>query len=203
MSRRLPTFDEAARILAAKRTRYAPRPAPPQAARPLTRTIKALDEKFSRGPDALAARWREIVGDPLAAHTEPVKLTKPRNGAGAVLELKVDGPLAALIQHQAPDIMARVNLVLGAGAVAKLRIIQGVIRRPAATRSAAQAALARRKRAQPLDAGVEAELEASVARAEDERLRLALRRLGREVLRRERANAGPDVSPGANPDAGR
>ena len=190
MSRRLPTFDEAARILAEKRTRHAPRPTPPQAARPLTKTIKALDGKFSRGPDALAARWREIVGDPLALHTEPVKLSKPRNGAGGVLELKVDGPLAALIQHQAPDIMARVNLVLGAGAVAKLRIIQGVIRRPVAATSAAQAAQARRLRAQPLDAAVEAELDAGVARAEDERLRGALRRLGREVLRRERTNAG-------------
>jgi hypothetical protein len=185
MSRPLPTLAESARILAAKRTRYAPRPAPP-AGRALSPFIKSLDQKFGRGHDALAARWREIVGEPLYKHTEPVKLTRPRNGDGATLELKVDGPLAALIQHQAPDILARVNLVLGVGAVAKLRIVQGVIRRPAAAHSAASAAMARRKRAQPLDAAVEAELEAGVARAQDERLRLALRKLGREVLRRER-----------------
>jgi len=188
MSRPLPTADEAARILAVKRTRVLPRAAP-TAARALTSYIKGLDEKFGKGHDALAGRWREIVGDPLARHTEPVKLSRPRNGGGAVLELKVDGPLAALIQHQAPDILARVNLVLGAGAVAKLRIVQGVIRRPVAVKSAAGAAQARRARNQPLDAAVEAELEAGVAKAEDERLRTALRRLGREVLRRERSNA--------------
>ena len=182
-------MDEAARILATKRTRFAPRLTPP-AGRSLSKTIKALDEKFGRGHDALAARWREIVGEPLAKHTEPVKLTKPRNGDGATLELKVDGPLAALIQHQAPDILARVNLVLGVGAVAKLRIVQGVIRRPVATQSAASAAKARRQRAQPLDAAQEAELEAGVAGADDERLKLALRKLGREVLRRDRSNAG-------------
>ena len=185
MSRRLPSADEAVRILAAKRTRFAPRQAP-HAGRSLSTFIKALDERFGRGPDALTARWREIVGEPLAKHTEPVKLSKPRNGAGGILELKVDGPLAALIQHQAPDILARVNLVLGAGAVAKLRIVQGVIRRPVAARSAAQAAQARRQRTQPLDAAVEADLEAGLAKAEDERLRTALRRLGREVLRRQR-----------------
>jgi len=193
MSRPLPTLEEAARILAAKRTRHAAR-STPQAARALKPFIKGLDEKFGRGHDALAARWREIVGEPLAKHTEPTKLVKPRNGDGATLELKVDGPLAALIQHQAPDILARVNLVMGVGAVAKLRIVQGVIRRPVAAQSAASAAKARRQRAQPLDAAQEAELEASVARAEDERLGLALRKLGREVLRRERAGPVSNVS---------
>jgi hypothetical protein len=184
MARRLPSTDEAIRILAAKRTRYTPRPPPPMG-RSLSGLIKTLDDKFGRGSDGLAARWREIVGDTLAAHTEPVKLSKPRGGVGGTLELKVDGPIAALIQHQAPDIIARVNLMLGAGAVAKLRIIQGVIRRPVAARTAAQAAMARRQRIRPLDAAVEAELEAGLARAEDERLRAALRRLGREVLRRQ------------------
>ena len=98
--------------------------------------IKALDERFGRGPDALSSRWREIVGETLALRTEPVKLSKPRNGAGAVLELKVDGPAAALIQHQAPEILARVNMVLGQGAVARLRITQGVIRRPSCRHAA-------------------------------------------------------------------
>lgn len=184
MPRRLPSADEAALILAAKRTRPVRRAAPP-AGRALTGLMKTLDERFGKGPEALAARWREIVGDPLAGHSEPVKLSKPRNGAGGVLELKVDGPVAALIQHQAPDILARVNLMLGAGQVAKLRIVQGVVRRPAAARGAAQAAQARRQRVQPLDAAAEAELEAGLAKAEDEGLKTALRRLGREVLRRQ------------------
>jgi len=182
MPRRLPSADEAVQILAAKRTRRAPRP-PPPAGQSLAKFVRALDERFGQGPDALQARWREIVGESLAARTQPVKLSKPRSGAGAVLELKVDGPAAALIQHQAPDILARVNLFLGPETVARLRIVQGSVRRPSADQGAAKAAQARRKRAQPLDAAVEAELEAGLSRLGDGPLKTALRRLGREVLR--------------------
>lgn len=184
MPRPLPSAEEASRILAAKRTRPPRRP-PPTAGRPLGKFIKALDERFGKGADGLRARWREIVGETLALRTEPVKLSKPRSGTGAVLELKVDGPAAALIQHQAPEIMARVNLFLGPDAVAKLRVVQGAVRRPAAAQSAAAAGQARRRKAQPLDAGAEADLEAGLARITDDRLRSALRRLGREVLRRD------------------
>ena len=188
MRRSLPSEEDAVRILAAKRTRRAPKP-PPPAGRPLAPLIKALDERFGRGPDVLRSRWREIVGEALAQRTEPVKLSKPRNGDGAVLEIKVDGPAAALIQHQAPDILARVNLFLGAGSVAKLRVVQGPVRRAAADQSAANAAQARRRRAQPLDAGVEADLESGLARAPEGPLKNALRRLGREVLRQARQSS--------------
>ncbi|MDR3512229.1 MAG: DciA family protein [Caulobacteraceae bacterium] len=183
MPRSLPSADEAARILTSKRTRP-PRRAAPPAGRSLNKLIKALDARFGQGPDGLKARWREIVGEAVAARTEPAKLSRPRNGGGAVLELKVDGPAAALIQHQASDILARVNLFLGDGAVAKLRVVQGPVRRTETSQSAAKAALARRKRAQPLDAGREAELESGLDRLTEGPLKGALRRLGREVLRR-------------------
>ena len=182
MPRSLPTRAEALRILAAKRSRP-PRRSPPAAGRALSKLIKALDERFGQGPEGLKARWREIAGEQLAARTEPSKLSKPRGGGGAVLELKVDGPAAALIQHQAAEILARVNLFLGDGAVAKLRIVQGPVRRADAAQAAAKAAQARRKRTQPLDAGLEAELEAGLDRLGDSPLKGALRRLGREVLR--------------------
>ncbi len=182
MSRPLPSPADTARILATKRTRPVRR-APPLAGRSLGKLIKVLDERFGKGPDALQARWPEIVGEALARTTEPVKLSRPRGGAGGVLELKVGGPAAALIQHQAPDILARVNLFLGAGAVAKLRIVQGVVKPRATSTSPAQKANARR-RAQPLDAAVEAELEAGLAPVGDAKLKAALLRLGREVMRR-------------------
>ena len=180
MSRRLPSPEEAVRILAAKRTRRAPRIAP-RAGGSLGPFIKALDERFGRGADGLKARWSEIVGEAIARRTEPVKLTSPRGGG--VLELKVDGPAAALIQHQAADILARVNLFLGAGAVTRLRVVQGPVRRPVAQKAALAAAQSRRRSAQPLDAAQEAALEASLARAPDGPLKTALRKLGREVLR--------------------
>ena len=158
-----------------------PRP-PPQAGKGLGKLVKGLEERFGQGPDVLRERWREIAGEVLALRTEPVKLIKSRTG-GATLELKVDGPAAALIQHQAPEVLARVNLFLGEGSVAKLRIVQGRVKPPPAVLAAAEVAKARRRRAQPLDASAEEALEAGLAHAPEGPLKQALRRLGREVLR--------------------
>src|SRR5580692_8829130 len=148
MPRSLPSSQQALAILASRKPRPAPRP-PRHAARGLSALIKSLDEKFGQGPDALRPRWREIVGEALAGRSEPVKLVKTRAG-GATLELKVAGPVAALVQHQAPLILDRLNLYLGAGAVARLRIVQGPLSQPVR----AKASPVRRSRA-PLDAAAE------------------------------------------------
>ena len=182
--RRLPDAQETMRILARRRTRPAHRP-PPPAGRQLTSLIKQLEARFGQGPDVLRARWREIAGDTLAARTEPVKLVRNRTG-GATLELKVDGPAAALIQHQAPEVLARVNLFLGEGKVDKLRIVQGRVKPSATDAAAAKAALARRRRAQPLDAAEEAALEAGLTKAPEGPLKQALLKLGREVIRADK-----------------
>ncbi len=176
--RPLPDANEARDILTRRRTRPAHRSAPP-AGKALAPLIKQLDEKFGKGPGLLQARWREVVGDSLARHTEPVKLIKSRTG-GMTLELRVAGPAAALIQHQANEIMDRVNLLVGAGEVTKLRIVQGVLRRK-------DAAPPRRPRAKgPLDAAAERELAEGLAAQPDSELKAALIRLGREVMRGHR-----------------
>lgn len=179
MARRpLPTPQEALLILATKRTRPAARP-PPPLGRALNRTLKDFDAKFGQGPGALAARWREVVGAEIAKRTEVVKLTKGRNGGPASLEIRVAGPAAAIIQHQAHEILARVNLFLGAEAVQKLRIVQGPLQ-------AKPAAPSLRKRAQPLDAATEARLAEGMAAASDGPLKAALMALGRGVFKHER-----------------
>jgi hypothetical protein len=177
MRRPLPSAEEAAAILARRRPRPPPRP-PRHAARGLTKLIKSLDERYGGRPDDLRARWREIVGESLAGRSEPVKLVKPRGGGPATLELKVAGPVAALVQHQAPLILDRLNLYLGAGAVARLRIVQGPLSRPPPAKTGP-----RRRAKTPLDAAAERDLEASLADARDGPLKEALKRLGREVLR--------------------
>ena len=181
--RSLPTPQETARILAERRTRPARR-APPPAGKTLNKLLKTLEAKFGQGPDVLRDRWREIAGEALAARTEPVKVVKARSGGGT-LELKVDGPAAALIQHQAPELLARVNLYLGEGQVTRLRIVQGRVKPPPALAAGTRAAQAKRRRAQPLDAAEEASLEQGLAKAEEGPLKQALRKLGREVLRAE------------------
>ncbi|MFC7379033.1 DUF721 domain-containing protein [Brevundimonas sp. GCM10030266] len=178
MRRTLPTDAEAREILSRRRTRPAPRPAP-KAGRALQGLIKELDAKLGRGAGALEPRWREIVGERLARVTRPQKLTKGRGGAGGTLELRVAGPAALLVQHQSEEILQRVNLFLGPGAVDKLRIAQGPVKplpdSPVAPkRKAATAA--------PLPAHQEAELKASLSDAPDA-LKDVLEKLGRAVLR--------------------
>lgn len=154
-----------------------PRPAPP-VGRSLAPFIKELDAKFGRGAGALEPRWREIVGDQLARVTRPQKLTKGRAGSGGTLELRVAGPAALLVQHQSADILARVNLFLGDGAVDKLRIAQGPVKPLPAPAASTRGA---RRRIDPLEAAAEAELARSVEAAPDA-LRAALSGLGRAVL---------------------
>jgi hypothetical protein len=182
MRRALPSAAEASEILARKRTRPARRP-PPVAGKALSAYIRGLETRFGEtggaGVRVLAMRWREIVGEVLGRRTQPTKLVRPRRGGAASLEVRVDGAGAALIQHQAPDILARVNLILGEGVVDKLRIVQGPLKALAPVPTAP-----RRRNPTPLDAAAEAALAKGLERPGDARLKAALLRLGREVARR-------------------
>src|SRR3954451_15720799 len=163
MARRpLPSTEEALRILAQKRTRPPARP-PPPLGRALGKTLREFDARFGQGPGALQARWREVVGAEIAKRTEVVKLTKGRNGGPSSLEIRVAGPAAAIIQHQAHEILARVNLFLGAEAVQKLRIVQGPLQHKPQPPP--------RRRAAPLDAAAEARLAQGLADAPDGKLK--------------------------------
>ena len=177
MRRPLPTEEEAREILSRRRTRPAPRPAP-RAGRALQGLIRELDQKFGKGAGALEPRWREIVGDRLARVSRPQKLIRGKDGVGGTLELRVAGAAALLVQHQSEEILQRVNLFLGEGAVGKLRIAQGPVK-PLADAPARPAR--RPSAAQPLAAHEEAELKASLAEAPDG-LKGVLEKLGRAVL---------------------
>lgn len=177
MRRPLPDPSEVAEILARKRTIPVRRP-PPPVGRSLAPALKALEEKFGQGAGVLQTRWREIVGETLSRHTEPVKLVKGR--AGSILELRVAGPAAAIVQHQSPEILARAALVLGEGEIGKLRIVQGPIR---GTGKAGRPQPARKRAKPPLDAAAERALADGLAAQPEGPLKTALEKLGREVLR--------------------
>jgi hypothetical protein len=144
--------------------------------------MKALDQRFGQGSDGLAARWREIVGDTLAKHSEPVKLVRTRAGPAA-LEIRVDGPSAALIQHQCEEIISRVNLFLGADAVGRLRIVQGPLRGSMRAGRNPRPSI-HQEFGRPMDAAKEKHLAESLAGLRDGPLKKSLTRLGREVMRR-------------------
>lgn len=64
--------------------------------------------------------WREIVGEGLAEHTEPVRLR------GGVLVIRVSSSAwAAQIPYLANDIVQRANAVLGEGQVERLVVARG------------------------------------------------------------------------------
>ena len=147
--------------------------------------IKSLEARFGQGPEALQAHWREIVGEALAARSEPIRLIKARTG-GATLELRVAGPVAALVQHQAPLILDRLNLYLGPDAVGRLRIVQGPLR------AAARPSPPKRRIRPPLDAAAEQALAEGLKDAPDGPLKEALTRLGRAVLRSQTGAASDD-----------
>ena len=126
----------------------------------------------------LLAAWPAIVGPAYASWTAPEKIVWPRatvesGDVPGVLILRVDGPRSIFVQHEAPQIIERVNAFLGYAAVGQIRIVQGPVQTEA---TAAPEALP------PLTAEASAELDGALAGVADDGLRAALDRLGRGVL---------------------
>lgn len=100
-----------------------------QAPTPLAELMEALSAK--RGWDRrlegaqVHARWPEIAGADLAAHTEPVRLH------GGVLVLRVDTPAwATQVRYLITDLTARANDVLGEGSVTQITLVTGRLQGP-------------------------------------------------------------------------
>jgi hypothetical protein len=141
-------------------------------------TRKAF-EKYGFSTATLLTDWATIVGRDLAVCTAPERLKWPRaversdedagNGRpGATLVLRVDGGRSLDVQHNARQVIERINAYFGYAAIAELRIVQapiGVDGQP--PRPAPRAS------ARPLTT--------EVAHIADPGLRDALARLGAEV----------------------
>ena len=136
--------------------------------------------------DVIAA-WPEIVGERLAAFTQPMKMEWKRRGAGAApaarpepatLVVRVEGAFALEMQHLAPVVMERVNAHYGWRCVGRIVLKQGPVRREAPARRRAPAAEADRRR-----------VGAAVEPIADEALKAALDRLGQAGLGSSRPKA--------------
>ena len=147
-------------------------------ARPLAELLGAsLSDAFRQQGFAsaeLVTRWADIVGQEIAAHSEPMKVQWPRaSGDGpqepGTLVLRVDGPTAIEIQHMAGVILERVNRYFGWQAVGRLAL--------------RQAPLARRekKTIRKIDPEATARIAATLPELTDEDLRQALARLGAAI----------------------
>src|SRR5450756_2305231 len=128
----------------------------------------------------IIARWADIFGTEIAAHSEPMKITWPRaNTTGdmddgvpepATLVLRVEGPAALEIQHLSAVILERVNRFFGWQAIGRIALRQAPLRRRVAP-----------KAPPPPDPEVAARLAAGMPEIEDNELRQALARLGASI----------------------
>jgi hypothetical protein len=157
--------------------------AKPSYPRPLAELVDAclgpaLAAQGFAAADILAS-WPDIVGERLAAFTQPVKIDWPRKARGvepqerppASLVIRVEGAFALEMQHMAPVVVERINAHYGWRCVGKLVLKQGPVRRASRTPP----------RPRPLDAAAAERVRAATAGVGDEGLRAALDRLGRAV----------------------
>jgi hypothetical protein len=153
--------------------------------RPLADLVQtAIDPVLRRqgfGQSGLVLFWDDIVGERLAAVSQPVKVQWParRHGCAAendpvpaTLIVRVETGSALELQHLAPIVIERVNAHFGWRCVSRLLLKQGPVAAPPLARHAPR----------PLDKAAETAAETIVGSVMDEPLRLALTRLGARVL---------------------
>jgi hypothetical protein len=88
--------------------------------------------RFGFVQGALLARWRDVVGPVYARWSVPQSIRFARGEkTGGTLTIRVEGPFITQLQHVAPQILERVNRILGYEAVARLRLVQGEVPAPA------------------------------------------------------------------------
>jgi len=126
----------------------------------------------------ILARWGDIVGAEIAAHSEPMKITWPRAigeaaAEPATLVLRVEGPAAIEIQHLSAVILERVNRFFGWQAIGRIALRQAPLRRREQP-----------SRPPPPDPAVAARIAEGLPQIEDEDLRQALARLGASIKRK-------------------
>jgi hypothetical protein len=150
--------------------------------RPLADLVgAAIDPVLARqgfGESDILLYWEEIVGERLAAMSEPLCLRWPPRGKEqrdlllATLVVRVEGGYALELQHVSDLVIERVNAHLGFACVGKIAIKQGPLEHRAKRKT---------PRCPPSPEAVAA-AEGAVAGIDDDALHNALRKLGARVL---------------------
>ncbi|MHA1573465.1 MAG: DUF721 domain-containing protein [Alphaproteobacteria bacterium] len=141
-------------------------------ARLASRVINTATAKRGFAKADLISAWAEVAGPRYAALTQPESLRWPRDQAfGAILTVRVDGPAAVFLQHEADQFISRVNAFLGYAAVSELRIVQKPLGKKPATPGPPI----------ELPPAMEKSIRRAVSDVESDGLRSALEQLGRAV----------------------
>jgi len=164
-----------AQYLAGNRGRPAIRNVP-QASRAATRIIKPLSKTFGPSAGGLEKQWFHIAGPKLSRLSKPGRITGGRDGR--VLTVIAKGPAGALISADSANILQRINTYLGAGTIAKLKVVQGAIANPRAVKTAPK----RKTVPAGLSPNELESLQKGLDKVQSERLKQALEGLGRAVI---------------------
>lgn len=137
------------------------------------RTVPGLDLQLAQ----LCGGWNQVIGPPLDRFTLPEKILfrSPQQQDNGILQLRVTGAAALEVQHLEPQIVERVNAYFGYRLITGLKIVQGVIPQPPASKRPAQAA-------KPLSPKNAQELEQYIESVTDEQVKEQLKKLGGWIL---------------------
>ncbi|MBC7504374.1 MAG: DUF721 domain-containing protein [Sandarakinorhabdus sp.] len=81
--------------------------------------------RFGFTQSVIVERWADIVGERYARHSRPESLSMPRGKQeGGTLKVAVSGALAPMLAHVEPQVIERVNRLLGHNAVARVMLRQ-------------------------------------------------------------------------------
>lgn len=155
------------------------------------RTASLLNDQIRRAGETrgfavsrLLTHWAEIVGQDIATIARPVKVGYAKGGFGATLTVLTTGPQAPMLEMQKERLRDRVNAVYGFNAISRVRITQTAPTGFAEGQASFDHAP---KQAKPqLAPEIAAEADTVSRDVNDDDLRAALERLGRNVLSRQK-----------------
>jgi hypothetical protein len=80
-------------------------------------------KRFGFTQSTIVERWAEVVGERYARHSRPESLSFPRGEKDkGTLKIAVTGALAPMLRHVEPQVIERVNRLLGYAAVARITL---------------------------------------------------------------------------------
>ncbi|WP_425044378.1 DUF721 domain-containing protein [Primorskyibacter sp. S87] len=146
----------------------------------LTEQIRKAGESRGFAVSRLLTHWTEIAGQDIAAIARPVNVGYGKGGFGATLTVLTTGANAPILEMQKERLRERVNAVYGYNAISRIRITQTA---PTGF-SEGQAVFAQKSEEpkQTFSPETEAEAARTASTVENDDLRVALERLGRNVL---------------------
>jgi hypothetical protein len=160
--------------------------------RGFARTSRLLNEQIRKAGESrgfavsrLLTHWEEIAGSDIAAIARPVKVGYGRSSFGATLTVLTNGANAPILEMQKERLREKVNAVYGYNAISKVWITQTA---PIGF-SDGQVEFKHAPKVQQLaqaDPQDQAEAAKAAKGVENEDLRAALERLGRNVLTKQK-----------------